>query len=331
MKKLINSPEEVVADSLRGMQAAYGDRLRITFDPYCVIRADAPVKGKVGIVSGGGSGHEPMHGGFVGPGMLDAACPGEVFTSPTPDQMLSATKAVDGGAGVLHIVKNYTGDVMNFEMAAEMCEGTEVETVLTNDDVAVEDSLYTAGRRGVGVTVLVEKICGAAAEQRRSLKEVAELGRRVNDRGRSMGMALSPCTTPSSGNPSFELADDEVEIGIGIHGEPGRFREKIGPASQVAERLMGPILEDLPFSSGDRVLAFVNGMGGTPLIELMVMYAEVARIAADHGLRIERNLIGNYITSLEMQGCSITLLALDDDMLACWDAPVNTPGMRWGA
>jgi len=330
MKKLINSPDGVVADALRGMQAAYGDRLKITFDPYCVIRADAPVQGKVGIISGGGSGHEPMHGGFVGPGMLDAACPGEVFTSPTPDQMLAATQAVDGGAGVVHIVKNYTGDVMNFEMAAEMGEGIEVETVLTNDDVAVEDSLYTAGRRGVGVTVLVEKICGAAAEQRRSLKDVAELGRRVNNRGRSMGMALTPCITPASGNPSFELDEDEVEIGIGIHGEPGRFREKIGPASQVAQRLMGPILEDLPFNSGDRVLAFVNGMGGTPLIELFVMYAEVAKIAAEHGLKIERNLVGNYITSLEMQGCSITLLALDDEMLACWDAPVNTPALRWG-
>jgi dihydroxyacetone kinase-like protein len=265
--------------------------------------------------------------------MLDAACPGEVFTSPTPDQMLEATKAVNGGAGVIHIVKNYTGDVMNFEMAAEMGKGDdiEVETILTNDDVAVEDSLYTAGRRGVGVTVLVEKICGGAAEDRRNLQEVAELGRRVNAQGRSMGMALTPCITPASGEPSFELADDEVEIGIGIHGEPGRFREKIGPASQVAERLMTPILEDLPFSSGDRVLAFVNGMGGTPLLELYIVYAEVAKIAAEHGLTIERNLIGNYITSLEMQGCSITLVKLDDEMVRYWDAPVNTPALRWGA
>ena len=232
----------------------------------------------------------------------------------------------------MHIVKNYTGDVMNFDMAAEMGKGDdiEVETVLTNDDVAVEDSLYTAGRRGVGVTVLVEKICGGAAEDRRSLQEVAELGRRVNANGRSMGMALTPCITPASGNPSFELADDEVEIGIGIHGEPGRFREKIGPASQIAERLMTPILEDLPFSSGDRVLAFVNGMGGTPLIELYVMYNEVAKIAQEHGLTIERNLIGNYITSLEMQGCSITLLKLDDEMVRYWDAPVNTPGSALG-
>src|ERR1700744_6348920 len=306
MKKLINAPDAVVADALRGVEAAHGDRVRVTFDPYMVVRADAPVQGKVGLVSGGGSGHEPMHGGFVGPGMLDAACPGEVFTSPTPDQMLEATKAVNGGAGVIHIVKNYTGDVMNFEMAAEMGKGDdiEVETILTNDDVAVEDSLYTAGRRGVGVTVLVEKICGGAAADGRDLQQVAELGRRVNSKGRTMGMALTPCITPASGEPSFELADDEVEIGIGLHGEPGRFREKIGPASQIAERLMTPILEDLPFSSGDRVLAFVNGMGGTPLLELFVMYAEVAKVAGGRGLIIAGNLIVNYITSLEMQGCS---------------------------
>ena len=332
MKKLINAPDAVLQDALRGVEAAHGDRVRVSYDPPFVVRRDAPVQGKVGLISGGGSGHEPMHGGYVGPGMLDAACPGEVFTSPTPDQMAEATKAVNGGAGVVHIVKNYTGDVMNFDMAAELGRGEdiEVETVLTNDDVAVEDSLYTAGRRGVGVTVLVEKICGGAAEDGRSLKEVADLGRRVNSNGRSMGMALTPCITPGSGNPSFELGDDEVEIGIGIHGEPGRFREKIGPASQIAERLMTPILEDLPFSSGDRVLAFVNGMGGTPLIELYVMYAEVAKIAQEHGLTIERNLIGNFITSLEMQGCSITLVKLDDEMVRYWDAPVNTPGLRWG-
>jgi dihydroxyacetone kinase-like protein len=334
MKKLINSPDAVVQDALRGVEAAHGVRVRVSFDHAYVVRADAPVQGKVCIISGGGSGHEPMHGGFVGPGMLDGACPGEVFTSPTPDQMAECTKAVNGGAGVLHVVKNYTGDVMNFDMAADLgkAEDIEVETVLTNDDVAVEDSLYTAGRRGVGVTVLVEKICGgAAAEDGKSLQEVAELGRRVNGNGRSMGMALTPCITPSSGEPSFELADDEVEIGIGIHGEPGRFREKVGPASQVAERLMTPILEDLPYSSGDRVLAFVNGMGGTPLLELYVVYAEVAKIAQEHGITIERNLIGNYITSLEMQGCSITLLKLDDEMVRYWDAPVNTPGLRWGS
>ena len=333
MKKLINTPDDVLRDALQGVEAAHGDRLRVSYDPPYVVRADAPVQGKVGLVSGGGSGHEPMHGGFVGPGMLDAACPGEVFTSPTPDQMQAATQAVDGGAGVLHIVKNYTGDVMNFDMAADLtrADGVEVEAVVTNDDVAVQDSLYTAGRRGVGITVVLEKIAGGAAEGRRSLQDVAALARRVNANGRSMGMALTPCITPASGNPSFELTEDEVEIGIGIHGEPGRFREKIGPASQIAERLMTPIIEDLPFSSGDRVLAFVNGMGGTPLIELYVMYNEVAKIASAHGLTIERNLIGNYITSLEMAGCSITLLKLDDEMVRYWDAPVNTPGLRWGA
>jgi dihydroxyacetone kinase-like protein len=332
MKKLINEPDAVVRDALHGMEAAHPDLVRVSYDPNIVVRADAPVSGKVGIISGGGSGHEPMHGGFVGRGMLDAACPGEVFTSPTPDQMLEATKAADGGAGVLHLVKNYTGDVMNFDMAAELAKGEdiEVESVLTNDDVAVEDSLYTAGRRGVGVTVLAEKICGGAAEDGRSLREVAELGTRVNAGARSMGMALTPCITPASGSPSFELGEDEVEIGIGIHGEPGRFREKIGPASQIAERLMTPIVEDLPFNSGDKVLAFVNGMGGTPLIELYVMYNEVAKLAQQHGLAIERNLVGNFITSLEMQGCSITLLKLDDEMTRYWDAPVHTPALRWG-
>jgi dihydroxyacetone kinase-like protein len=333
MKKLINAPDDVVLDALHGLEAAYPDRMRVNYEPRYVVRADAPVQGKVGLVSGGGSGHEPMHGGFVGPGMLDAACPGEVFTSPTPDQMQAATQAVDGGAGVLHVVKNYTGDVMNFDMAADLtrADGVQVESVLTNDDVAVEDSLYTAGRRGVGITVVLEKICGGAAEDRRSLQQVAELGRRVNANGRSMGMALTPCITPASGSPSFELADDEVEIGIGIHGEPGRFREKIGPASQIAERLVTPIVEDLPFSSGDRVLAFVNGMGGTPEIELFVMYNEVHKLLQERGIQVERNLIGNYITSLEMQGCSITLLKLDDEMVRYWDAPVNTPGLRWGA
>jgi dihydroxyacetone kinase-like protein len=333
MKKLINAPDAVVREALEGMEAAHGDRLRISYDPAFVVRADAPVQGKVGIVSGGGSGHEPMHGGLVGRGMLDAACPGEVFTSPTPDQMLEATKAVDGGAGVLHIVKNYTGDVMNFEMAADLgqSEGIEVAAVVTNDDVAVEDSLYTAGRRGVGITVIAEKICGAAAEEGKSLSEVADICRRVNAQGRSMGMALTPCTTPSSGEPSFELGDDEMEIGIGIHGEPGRFREPLGPASQVVERLATAVVDDLPFESGDQVLAFVNGMGGTPLIELYVVYRELHRFLDGRGITIARNLIGDYITSLEMAGCSITLLKLDDELTRLWDAPVDTPALRWGA
>src|SRR5690349_18452810 len=266
MKKLINAPEDVLRDALEGTAAAHGDRVRVNFDPPYIVRADAPVQGKVAIISGGGSGHEPMHGGFVGRGMLDAACPGEVFTSPTPDQMYEATKAIDGGAGVLHIVKNYTGDILNFEMAADLAkgEGIEVTAVVTNDDVAVQDSLYTAGRRGVGITVLLEKIVGAAAEEGRSLAEVTELAQRVNAEGRSMGMALTSCTVPAAGEPTFQLGENEMEIGIGIHGEPGRERMALEPARDVVRRLTEPILQDLPFNSGDRVLAFVNGMGGTP-------------------------------------------------------------------
>ena len=332
MKKLINEPDAVVREALEGIEAAHSDLVRVIYEPAVIVRADAPVQGKVGIISGGGSGHEPMHGGFVGRGMLDAACPGEVFTSPTPDQMLEATKAVDGGAGVLHIVKNYTGDVLNFEMAADLAkdEGIEVEAVVTNDDVAVQDSLYTAGRRGVGITVIAEKICGAAAEEGKSLSEVAELCRTVNGQGRSMGMALTPCVTPGSGEPSFELADDEMEIGIGIHGEPGRYREKLTSAAEVVDRLATAIVEDLPFESGDRVLAFVNGMGGTPLIELYIVYRELNRFLQDRGITIERRLIGDYITSLEMAGCSITLLKLDDELTRLWDAPADTPGLRVG-
>jgi dihydroxyacetone kinase-like protein len=332
MKKLINAPEDVLRDALEGTAAAHGDRVRVNFDPPYIVRADGPVQGKVGIVSGGGSGHEPMHGGFVGMGMLDAACPGEVFTSPTPDQMQEATKAVDGGAGVLHIVKNYTGDIMNFEMAAEIAsaEDIEVQSVVTNDDVAVQDSLYTAGRRGVGVTVLAEKICGAAAEEGKSLQEVADLCRRVNDQGRSMGMALTPCITPAAGEPNFTLGDDEMEIGIGIHGEPGRERMKVEPAAKVVERLAGAVVEDLPYSDGDQVLAFVNGMGGTPLIELYIVYNELSKYLQERGITIARNLIGSYITSLEMAGCSITLVKLDDELTHLWDAPVDTIALRWG-
>ena len=333
MKKLINKPEDVVKDELNGIIAAHPDLVRVNFDPNYIVRADAPVKGKVGVISGGGSGHEPMHGGFVGMGMLDAACPGAVFTSPTPDQMLEATKAVNGGAGVLHIVKNYTGDVMNFEMAADLAraEGIEVEAVVTNDDVAVKDSLYTAGRRGVGVTVLTEKMCGAAAEQKRSLKDVAEVCRKVNGQGRSMGMALTSCTVPHAGKPTFDLPEDEMEIGIGIHGEPGRTRMKLKTAAEITAMLATPILDDLPFKSGDSVLAFVNGMGGTPLIELYVVYNELAKICAGRGVKIVRNLVGSYITSLEMAGCSITLVKMDDDLIRLWDAPVKTAGLRWGA
>ena len=332
MKKLINKPEDVVVEELQGIAIAHADLVKVFYEPNYVVRADAPVKNKVGVISGGGSGHEPMHGGFVGMGMLDAACPGAVFTSPTPDQMLEATKAVSGGAGVLHIVKNYTGDVLNFEMAADLAraEGIEVEAVITDDDVAVKDSLYTAGRRGVGVTVLAEKIVGAAAEQQRPLKDVAELCRKVNANGRSMGMALTSCTVPQAGKPTFDLPEDEMEIGIGIHGEPGRTRMKLKTAAEITEMLATPILDDLPFNQGDSVLAFVNGMGGTPLIELYVVYNELAKICAGRGVKIARSLVGSYITSLEMAGCSITLLKVDDELIRLWDAPVKTPALRWG-
>jgi phosphoenolpyruvate---glycerone phosphotransferase subunit DhaK len=332
MKKLINDPADVVSEALRGVALAH-PQLRVDHENKVVFRGDAPVRGKVGLISGGGSGHEPLHGGFVGPGMLDAACAGEVFTSPVPDQMLAATQGVDGGAGVLHIVKNYTGDVMNFEMAAELAaaEGVEVEAVVTDDDVAVQDSLYTAGRRGVGVTVLLEKIVGAAADEGRDLKAVAEVARKVDANGRSMGMALTSCTVPAAGRPTFDLPDDEMEIGIGIHGEPGRRRVPIAPAREVAEMLVEPILQDLDFTGGEGVLAFVNGMGATPPLELYLMYGEVAAILERAGVRVVRSLVGPYITSLDMAGCSVTLLKLDDELVRLWDAPVNTPGLRWGA
>ena len=328
MKKLINDPANVVADALRGLAAAQPE-LRVDHEQRVVFRGDAPVPGKVGLVSGGGSGHEPLHAGFVGFGMLDAACAGEIFTSPVPDQVVAATNGVDGGAGVLHIVKNYTGDVLNFEMAAELAE-TEVAAVVTDDDVAVQDSLYTAGRRGVGVTVLVEKIAGAAAEQRRPLAEVAEVARRVNANGRSMGVALTSGTVPAAGKPTFDLPDGEIELGIGIHGEPGRRRVPAGTAAEVAEMLVAPILADFDFTGGDGVIAFVNGMGGTPLIELYVMYHEVAAILEKAGVPIARSLVGPYITSLDMAGCSVTLLKADDEILRLWDAPVRTPALRWG-
>jgi phosphoenolpyruvate---glycerone phosphotransferase subunit DhaK len=331
MKKLINSPDNVVADALVGIEAACPD-LRIDHEHRIIYRRDAPRPGKVGLVSGGGSGHEPLHGGFVGLGMLDAACAGEVFTSPTPDQMVEATKTVDGGAGVLHIIKNYTGDVMNFDMAAEIAAddaGVEVQSVVTNDDVAVQDSLYTAGRRGVGITVLLEKIVGAAAEEGRDLGYVADLARRVNDSGRSMGMALTSCTVPSAGKPTFDLPDDQMEIGIGIHGEPGRHREPLASAADIAVQLVDPILADRDFTNGETIV-MLNGMGGTPLIELYLMYGEVKKLLDRAGVGVARNLVGNYITSLDMAGCSLTVLGADTEMITLWDAPVKTPGLRWG-
>ena len=333
MKKFINAPEDVVKESLAGLAAAHPDLVTVDFDDQIVVRRDAPVAGKVGLVSGGGSGHEPLHGGFVGRGMLDAACPGEIFTSPVPDQMLAATKAVDGGAGVLHIVKNYTGDVMNFKLAAELAEddGIQVESVLTNDDVAVEDSLWTAGRRGVGVTVLLEKIAGAKAEAGATLEEVAAVARRVNERGRSFGVALTSCVTPAAGTPTFEIGTDEMEFGVGIHGEPGRRREKLTSAAEIVAEMTEAIVSDLAPSDGAELLAFVNGLGGTPQIELYLIYNELAKQLAARGLKATRSLVGNYITSLEMAGCSITLLRLDDELAGLWDAPVKTAALRWGA
>jgi phosphoenolpyruvate---glycerone phosphotransferase subunit DhaK len=355
MKKLINKPEDFVRESLEGMAVAHSDLIKVHYDPTFVCRADAPIKGKVAIISGGGSGHEPMHAGFVGMGMLDAACPGEVFTSPTPDQMLEAAKSVDGGAGIIYIVKNYSGDVMNFEMATELArgEGIRVLNILIDDDVAVKDSLYTQGRRGVGTTILAEKICGAAAQQGYNLEQIASLCRRVNLNGRTMGIALTSCTVPAKGSPTFELSDREIEMGIGIHGEPGRERMDLKSVDEITEMLTLKLIEDAGYSrivrewdedkgewvdvelvdpnleKGDRILAFVNSMGGTPLSELYLVYRKLAEICSQQGLQIVRNLIGSYITSLDMQGCSITLLKLDDEMIRLWDAPVKTPSLRW--
>ncbi|MDJ0324687.1 dihydroxyacetone kinase subunit DhaK [Cryobacterium sp. PH31-AA6] len=331
MKKLINFPETVLADSLAGVAAAHPG-LRVDHANRIIYRATPKAAGKVALLSGGGTGHEPLHGGFVGEGMLDAACAGAIFTSPTPDQMLEATKVVDRGAGVLHIVKNYTGDVMNFEIGAELAAaetGITVAVVVVNDDVAVEDSSFTAGRRGVGTTVLLEKIVGAAAEEGRDLEAVAAVARQVNESGRSMGVALTSCTVPSAGKPTFELPEDEMEIGVGIHGEPGRRRVPLAGAAEVARQLVEPILADMDFT-GAPTIVMLNGLGGTPLIELYVMYAEVAKLLDAAGITVARSLVGNYITALDMAGCSVTVLRADEDLIRLWDAPVSTTGMRWG-
>ncbi len=330
-RKFMNDPAEMVAESLSGLAAAHGNLLRYDAGARIVVRKDAPKQGKVALVSGGGSGHEPLHGGFVGLGMLDAACPGDIFTSPVPDQMLAATKAVDGGAGVVHIVKNYTGDVLNFKMAAEDAadEAIQVASVVIDDDVAVQDSLFTAGRRGVGATVLAEKIAGAAAENGADLATVADTVKRVNQRARSFGVALSSCIPPAAGKPIFDLPQGEIELGIGIHGEPGRRRAPLGRASEVVDVMVEAVLSDLQARRGSQVLAFLNGMGGTPLIELYLLYAEVDRRLRAAGLEPVRNLVGSYITSLEMAGASLTVLELDADLLRLWDAPVHTPALRW--
>ncbi len=355
MKKLINGVDDVVVEQLQGMAAAHPE-LKINISPHYIIRADAPLAGKVAIVSGGGSGHEPMHGGFVGVGMLTGACPGEVFTSPTPDQMYECGKAVDSGAGVLFLVKNYTGDVLSFETGAELLhfDGIKVQNILIDDDVAVKDSLYTAGRRGVGTTVIVEKIVGAAAQAGYDLDQCADLARKVNQNGRSMGMALTSCVTPSKGSPIFDLPDDEIEIGVGIHGEPGMQRIKMTTVDAITTLLANEILDDGPYTrtvrefdrdagewidktltdepiqAGDEVIAFVNSLGGTPVAELYGVYRKLAQICEARGVQIVRNLIGPYITSLEMQGCSITLVKADAEILKFWDAPVKTPALRWG-
>lgn len=332
MKKIINDPSTVVVESLQGLALAHPDLLKVTLDPVVVTRADAPVSGKVAVISGGGSGHEPLHGGFVGAGMLDAACPGAVFTSPTPDQVQAAIEQVHGGAGVLLVVKNYTGDVLNFETAAELAQadGVDVRTVVIDDDVAVKDSTYTAGRRGVGGTVLLEKIVGAAAARGDDLDACERLAGTVVANVRSMGLALTAPTVPHVGSPSFELAEDEMEVGIGIHGEPGRERAPLEPADGIVRRLLDAVVTDLPYSSGDRVLLFTNSMGGTPLLELYLAHGIAERALAERGITVTRRLVGPLITSLEMQGMSLTLLKLDDELTELWDAPVHTPALRWG-
>ncbi|MFK0264792.1 dihydroxyacetone kinase subunit DhaK [Streptomyces angustmyceticus] len=329
MKMLINVAETVVADALRGMAAAHPE-LVVDAENRVIVRRDAPVEGKVALLSGGGSGHEPLHGGFVGPGMLDAACPGEVFTSPVPDQMVRAAAAVDSGSGVLFIVKNYTGDVLNFQMAAELAEdeGVQVASVLVNDDVAVTDSTFTAGRRGTGATLFVEKIAGAAADEGMSLERVEALARQVVDSSRSFGVALSACTTPAKGSPTFDLPSGELELGVGIHGEPGRERRAMMTSREIADFTVDAILEDL--DPRLPVLVLVNGMGATPLLELYGFNAEVRRVLDERGVAVARTLVGNYVTSLDMAGCSVTLCQVDGELLRLWDAPVQTPALRWG-
>jgi dihydroxyacetone kinase-like protein len=327
MKKFLNRVDDVLAESLAGFAAAHGDIVQLGEEGKFVRRRQLK-KGKVALISGGGSGHEPLHGGFVGHGMLDAACPGQVFTSPTPDQMAAAAQSVDTGAGVLYIVKNYEGDVMNFEMAAELAEG-QVARVITDDDVAVEKSTWSTGRRGVAGTLVVEKIVGAAAEQGRSLELCRVLGDRVNQATRSLGVALTSCTIPAAGKPTFQIGDAEMEFGVGIHGEPGRRRVPLAPARETAQQMAEAISTDFGTRRG-KCLLLVNGFGGTPAMELYLMYANLRAVFEKQDFSIARSLVGNYVTSLEMAGCSATLTLLDDELLQLWDAPVHTAGLRWG-
>ena len=328
MKKLINNPDQVLTESLSGFVSAHADLLELGAEGKFVRRKQLK-PGKPVLISGGGSGHEPLHGGFVGHGMLDAACPGQVFTSPTPDQMLEAMQATESGGGVLLIVKNYEGDVMNFEMAAEMAE-CEVATVLTDDDVAVETSTYSTGRRGVAGTMIVEKIVGAAAETGRDLAALKTLGDRVNQQTRSMGVALTSCTVPAAGSPTFQIGENEMEMGVGIHGEPGRKRVALAEAKDIAAEMIGAIRKDFGELAKGNAILLVNGFGGTPLMELYLMHHCVEQELAGSGITIARSLVGNYVTSLEMAGCSVTLSLVDDELLGLWDAPVHTAGLRWG-
>jgi phosphoenolpyruvate---glycerone phosphotransferase subunit DhaK len=328
MKKLINHVDTVLAESLQGFAAAHADI--VTLDPGLqFVRRRLLKAGKVALISGGGSGHEPLHTGFIGHGMLDAACPGQVFTSPTPDQMLAAAQEVDTGGGVLFIVKNYSGDMMNFQMAAEMLESANA-TVVINDDVAVENSTYTTGRRGVAGTLVVERIVGAAAERGASLAELKALGDAVNKNTASMGVALTSCTVPAAGSPTFQIADTEMEMGVGIHGEPGRRRVKLTSADDIAAELTGAVLKDLALKRGAEVILLINGFGGTPLMELYVMANATQKVLAGAGIKAVRTLVGPYVTSLEMAGCSVTVTAVDATTLALWDSPVHTAALRWG-
>jgi dihydroxyacetone kinase-like protein len=327
MKKLMNAADTVLAESLDGFAASHAD-IVVLGPERKFVRRRVPKPGKVALLSGGGSGHEPLHAGFVGVGMLDAACPGQVFTAPTPDQMVEAAAAIDAGAGCLFIVKNYEGDIMNFEMAAEIA-GREVRTIITDDDVAVETSTYSTGRRGVAGTLVVEKMVGASAEAGRDLAALAALGKDVNARTRSMGVALTSCTVPAAGKPTFQLGEDEMEMGVGIHGEPGRRRVPLAAADAIASELVHSILKDLGLKHGTPVLLFVNGFGGTPALELYLMANAARRVLGAAGLTVARSLTGSYVTSLEMAGCSVTITALDDSLVALWDAPVHTAALRW--
>ena len=327
MKKFVNSVDTMLAESLEGFAAAHADIVALGAERKFVRRRSLNAN-KVALISGGGSGHEPLHAGFVGRGMLDAACPGQIFTSPTPDQIVEAAAAVGGKAGVLFIVKNYAGDCMNFEMAAEMCEGRS-ETVITNDDVAVEKSTHSAGRRGVAGTLVVEKIVGAAAEKGMDLKDCAQLGNEVNYRTGSMGVALTSCTVPAVGTPTFALTADEMEMGVGMHGEPGRARVKLAGADAIADQILTAILNDRGTPNSGDVLLLVNGFGGTPALELYLMYNAARRIVEKRGLSVTRSLVGSYVTSLEMAGCSITLTQLDDALTGLWDDHVHTAALRW--